>query len=112
MGIAKKLPPGQHPMIYEMENIRIRHRWTLTNLGHASGYPESTVSGWRRDGYSPSIAAFDAVLNTMGYRLKIERIPYEERKYNDDPILPGNPLGAQPTGSVPSHANGKSHGPS
>ena len=74
---AGKLPVPKHSphLVRELFNIMNEHKLMITDVAADSGVSNRTISDWRYT-RSPSLSAFEAVLNNMGYDLQI--VPQQE----------------------------------
>lgn len=59
-----------HPLVKQLFEIIHRERMGLFDLAERSGVNRNTIQNWRKH-FTPSIATFIAVLNVLGYELKI-----------------------------------------
>jgi len=68
---------SQHLVITELETLLREYPLRRIDLSVASGVSEDAIRYWLRGLRSPSIDNLCAVLEVLGYRLRIERIPEE-----------------------------------
>lgn len=67
------VPSTGHPVVREAFRIMARQRIQQVDVARRAGLDPSTLSAWksRKNGRSPSVSDVDAVLNSMGYGLKV-----------------------------------------
>lgn len=66
------VPDKAPPLVRELYTMMNRDRLMIKDVAEGSGVSPATVSDWRYT-RSPSLSTFEAVLNNMGYKLKIVR---------------------------------------
>lgn len=69
----QKIPNGRgvHPFIRWIWRRINLDEWSQEDLAIKAGVSSNTIRKWRRGERNPRISELEAVINAMGYRLKI-----------------------------------------
>lgn len=70
---TKRVPQRGHPLIRFMVEEINRQRKTYCQISAQAGVFEHFAHRWTH-GSDPQLSKFEAVLNTLGYRLTVEKI--------------------------------------
>ena len=64
------IPRRAHPLVKQLYQTMNKNKVMISDLSEPSGVSRATISDWRYT-RTPSLATFEAVLNVLGYKLKI-----------------------------------------
>lgn len=73
----KKLPESGHaihPFIRFVWTQMNKDQWSQRDIAIRAGVSDSTMRKWRNATRSPRLLELEAVLNVLGYRIKLEEI--------------------------------------
>lgn len=65
-----------HPFVKFLSKEMARQRATLTDVAERSGVSLKTIGQWRCGGRTPKLRDIEAVVNVLGYQLKL--VPMKE----------------------------------
>lgn len=61
-----------NPLIAQLETILSQSPLTLTEVAQRAGYDRITIQRWFNH-HSPTLDNFEAVVNTLGYKLELKK---------------------------------------
>jgi len=64
-------PRAKDPLILRLVELVDADERSVIEIMEYAGVGVRTYQGWRRGGFAPILPLFHAVLNTLGYELKI-----------------------------------------
>lgn len=70
----KEVNPAVNPLVAELFRLMDEVGYPAYLLGEQAGVSSITMSRWKHGGYSPRLFLFEATLEVLGYRLRIEPI--------------------------------------
>lgn len=75
------IPRRVNPLVKRLFKILRKREMSVSELGYISGLSFRTINEWKSRN-TPSLNNFEACLNALGYRLKIEKIPNNDNTRN------------------------------
>lgn len=69
---------SSHPFVKFLSREMARQRATLTDVAERSGVCIKTIGQWRSGGRTPKLRDIEAVVNVLGYEVKLVPIKEEE----------------------------------
>jgi transcriptional regulator with XRE-family HTH domain len=68
-------PDGRNPgyLLVELRRIRQLRGLSLSRVARAAGFSQNDVSRWEHGQHIPSVLNFQAVINVLGYEVRLVR---------------------------------------